>query len=326
MKHLLLHYYLTNRCNSKCVFCDIWKETPKLDAKEDDVIRNLYSARKAGCSFVDFTGGEPLLHRSLPLFLSEAKKIGFITSVTTNCILFKKRISELDNLIDLLHFSIDSDQSEHHNNLRGVNCYDDVIESIEISKKYRLFPDLLFTYNDKNINDINGIYDIARKNKLILILDPVFDPWKSDSISMATHNAAADFSRKSGVYLNRAHISLRVSGGNHIRKPYCKAVSSTIVILPDNSIALPCFHHRSNTIPINNDFNTIFNSEEYCKSRNNQGKYSFCEGCHINCYFDPSYMYMKNKLTLFSVLAKTRYAWTKYFIYRRSIRGLYAFK
>jgi len=153
MKHLLLHYYLTNRCNSKCVFCDIWKETPKLDAKEDDVIRNLYSARKAGCSFVDFTGGEPLLHRSLPLFLSEAKKIGFITSVTTNCILFKKRISELDNLIDLLHFSIDSDQSEHHNNLRGVNCYDDVIESIEISKKYRLFPDLLFTYNDKNINE-----------------------------------------------------------------------------------------------------------------------------------------------------------------------------
>ena len=34
---------------------------------------NLRDAKKAGCRFVDFTGGEPLLHPELPRFLSEPR-------------------------------------------------------------------------------------------------------------------------------------------------------------------------------------------------------------------------------------------------------------
>ena len=56
MRPLLLHYYITNRCNAKCRFCSIWSEKPKSDAKIDDVINNLRAARKAGCRFVDLIG------------------------------------------------------------------------------------------------------------------------------------------------------------------------------------------------------------------------------------------------------------------------------
>lgn len=322
MKPLLLHYYLTNRCNSKCTFCTIWQETPKVDANEDDVLRNLRDARKAGCSFVDFTGGEPLLHRNLPLFLAEAKKLGFITSVTTNCILFPTRVSELRGLIDLLHFSIDSDNSDQHNFLRGVDCYSEVIKSIELAIQNKLTPDLLFTYTDENIQNIEGVYKIARENRLMLILDPVFNPWSPDKLSMSTHQKAIVFSKRFGVYLNRAHLSLRAAGGNHIRDSLCKAVSTTLVILPDNSIALPCYHHRKNSISIKSDIFDIISSETYLDSKANQGRYSFCEGCHINCYFDPTFTYLMNKMTYYSLIAKLKYAWTKYVMYRHPFPGL----
>ncbi len=319
MKHTLLHYYITNRCNSKCIFCDIWHESKKYDAIAEDVFRNLYSAKKSGCSFVDFTGGEPLLHPELPAFLKEAKRTGFITSVTTNCLLFRKRAPELDNLIDLLHFSIDSSDASEHNRIRGVDCFSHVIDSINEAKKYRLVPDLLFTYTNENIDHADGVYTIAKNNRLMMILDPVFDPWSSDQLSLKTHQKALAFSRRSGVYLNTAHLSLRAQGGNHIREPLCRAMDSTIVILPDNTMALPCFHHRSSMLPVQGDIDIIFRSDEYKRHQLNQGKYTFCEGCHINCYFDPSYTYMMNSLTWQSIISKLRYTWTKHILYRRPI-------
>ena len=33
MRPLLLHYYVTNRCNSRCGFCSIWGQQPKLDVR-----------------------------------------------------------------------------------------------------------------------------------------------------------------------------------------------------------------------------------------------------------------------------------------------------
>ena len=316
MKPFLLHYYITNRCNSRCVFCSIWQETPKVDACTRDVLRNLKHAKDAGCRFVDFTGGEPLLHKDLPTFLYEAKKLGFITSITTNCLLFPSKAASLVGQIDLLHFSIDADSAELHNQMRGVASFSSVIESIDIALKHKLIPDLLFTYTDQNIDHIEKVYELAREKKLLLILDPVFDTSGPDKVHQTTHEKARVFSRRKGVYLNEAHHVLRRQGGNHIRKPLCRAVESTIVILPQNRIALPCFHHRSRTPDIGENLHDLLNAEERKGALAKQGKYSFCEGCHINCYFDPSYVLMRNQMFFRSMLAKISYSWRKYIVYR----------
>lgn len=317
MKPLLLHYYLTNRCNSRCTFCSIWQETPKLDAQKEDVLRNLFSARKAGCRFVDFTGGEPLLHCDLPELLSGAKKLGFITSVTTNCILFPKRAKELRGKIDLLHFSIDAGTAGLHDILHGIPSFDKVLESIDIALSQKMVPDLLFTYTDDNIDTFEGVYDLARKKNLILILDPLFNTKGGDILKSSTHQKALKYAEMKGVYLNKAHLKLRKMGGNHIRDPLCKAVESTIVVLPDNRLALPCYHHRIDSISINGNLKEMLSSKARMEAMEKQGKYSFCEKCHINCYFDPSYTYMRNSLFWQSMYSKFRYSWTKYLVYHR---------
>ncbi len=319
MKPLLLHYYITNRCNARCSFCDIWTQQPKRDADIVEVFRNLKDARAAGCRFVDFTGGEPLLHPDLPRFLSKAREIGFITSVTTNCLLFKKRGRELKGLIDLLHFSIDGGSAEVHDTIRGVKSFDAVIESIAYALSLGMYPDLLFTYTNDNIHDFPIVANIARKNRLIAILDPVFSLNGRDECSPDTHAWAKKYSRMHGVYLNRAHLKLRQRGGNDTKSPRCRAVSSTIVILPDNHLALPCFHHNRFETPIHPDLSSILSQDIRTKALDNQGRYSFCDNCHINCYFDPSFTAVADILNVLSLAAKIRYSWFKHVIYRRPL-------
>jgi MoaA/NifB/PqqE/SkfB family radical SAM enzyme len=317
MKPILLQYYITNRCNSRCVFCSIWKDQPKADAALSDARQNISGARRAGCRFVDFTGGEPLLHPHLDIFLKEAKQCGFITSITTNCILFKEQAHKLRGLVDLLHFSIDADNEVLHNEIRGVDSYKSVIESIPIALANELVPDLLFTYCDRTIDAFEGVYEIARKNKLMIILDPVFTPEGPDTVSGETHLKALVYAKRPGVYCNKAHISLRKLGGNHPSANYCRAVSTTIIVLPANHIALPCFHHTFSTIPIEGSLVDALKQSKRNEALMMQGKYPFCEGCHINCYFDPSYLSVRSILNIQSMSAKLSYAMTKYLFYKR---------
>ena len=73
-------------------------------ANPDNVFKNLADAKKLGVKFVDFTGGEPLLHPQLDLLLATAKKVGLRTSVTTNCLLYPQYAERIAGKIDFLHF------------------------------------------------------------------------------------------------------------------------------------------------------------------------------------------------------------------------------
>jgi MoaA/NifB/PqqE/SkfB family radical SAM enzyme len=315
-KPMLLHYFITNRCNAKCEFCSIWKETVKTDALTEQVFYNLYSAKQAGCRFVDFTGGEPLLHPQLPEFLKEAKRLKFITSVTTNCINFKSQAHKLAGTIDLLHFSLDADTKILHDTIRGAASYDAVLAAIPLAIEHNLAPDILFTYTNNNINAFIGVYALARRYNLMVILDPVFSLDGKDSATAETHAKAVTLSKLPGVYLNKAHLALRAKGGNNINKTFCKAVSSTLVILPDNTLALPCYHHAQEYCNLTESpLQTVIKSEQRLQAMQEQGHYLFCKGCHINCYFDPSFTFSQNPFFLKSIMAKLSYGYAKYLRY-----------
>ena len=86
---VLCNYYVTYRCNAKCSFCDIW-EKPSPYITLESVSSNLPALKKLGVKVIDFTGGEPLLHRQMPEILQMAKEMGFITTLTTNALLYPK--------------------------------------------------------------------------------------------------------------------------------------------------------------------------------------------------------------------------------------------
>lgn len=318
-KPTLLHYYVTDICNAKCEFCDIWENKDRHDVTLEQVKKNLWDARKAGAQFVDFTGGEPTLNPQLGDFLAESKRLGFITSVTTNTLLFKKRVASLAGKVDLLHFSLDADTAELHDKIRGIKSFDSTVEAIPVALEHGLIPDLLFTYTNENINHFMGVWELAREHKLMVILDPVFSMDSSEIVSEESHAIARGYAKLPGVYLNKAHHTLRKNGGNHTDNPRCRAVSSTIVIKSDNTLALPCYHKSNEQLPIDNNLGELLSSAERLQAQKDEGTLPFCEGCHINCYMDPSYLYKYDALYFESIQAKIRYGVRKYLLDRIKI-------
>jgi len=345
---ILLHYYITERCNCQCSFCSIWKSSsPAADAATDDVLTNLKNARQLGVRYVDFTGGEPLLHPQLHLLLRQAKRLGFKTTITTNTLLYPQLAESLKGLIDFLHFSLDSLDENQHNTMRGCQTYNSVMESIRIIQKLSEKADLLCTISEKNIHQLPQLVKFARSLRMMLIVNPVFSYSGSATIDPALLSDVDAFAAHPFVYVNKAFHRLRRRGGNQTGHPRCRVIDSTIVISPQNEIILPCFHcgfcriplaissnHRPAVINMappgwqqrisasmndhqarqhhRNPIKRFRESETFRLFKKMQGRFSFCSGCHINCYFDPSFVYQPDEYMLLSLQAKARYAFYKY--------------
>lgn len=295
---VLCNYYVTYRCNAKCGFCDIW-ERPSPYITLENFEENLKYLKKLGVKVIDLTGGEPLLHRDIDKLLQLAKDNGFITTLTTNCLLYPKWAERIKGLVDMLHFSLDSPNKQEHNKSRGVECFDHVMESIDIAKSLNERPDIIFTVFEENINQIEAVYnDICRARDLVLILNPVFDYNNVDTgnqLSESTLKELSKWGKKKKVYLNDGFISLRKDGGNHVQDPVCKAASSSIVISPENELVLPCYHLGTKSFKIEDNLYDLYNSEEVQKLVALEGRLPECEGCTINCYMQPSFAVEVNK-------------------------------
>lgn len=317
MKPILCNYYLTYRCNSRCTYCDIWQNEKLrgiVDAELSQAKKNIAQVRKAGIRFIDFTGGEPLLYQYLPEVLLFAKNCGLLTSVTTNGLLYEKRAAELKGLVNFLHFSLDALDAKLHNSLRASFSFDRMLRNIDIAKKLGERPDILFTVSDKNYMQIEKLWQFCRQKRLILIVNPVFGYGKMSDLNLECLNYLNRFKNKPNIYINRALHRFRQKGGNQINDPRCRAMSSTIVISPDNKLVVPCFHHATDSIAIQDEISTVLASSAYRSLKANEGKFSFCQGCSISCYLDPSFTFEFDIYAWLSILSKIKYTFEKYIL------------
>lgn len=312
---LLCNYYVTYRCNAFCEFCHFadhskFKSTP--DADFDDFKKNVMEMAKLGVKFIDLTGGEPLLNKNIHLMAEFAQSYKMQTSITTNALLYPKFAEKLKGHVNLLHFSLDSPDEEEHNKIRKVACYNKVFESIDIAKSLGEFPDILFTVTNETYHKLPRMHEIALKHDLILIVNPVFSYFGNPGL----FDEAMDFIEeyidgKSNIYMNNAFIKLRRDGGNRIDDPSCKAVSRVMVISPFNDIILPCYHFANKSLKIETTIADAMKTDEYKYYKQMEGKFHFCEGCTVNCYFEPSFAFPTNLYGVVSLTSKFKYSYNK---------------
>ncbi len=312
-KPVLCNYYLTYRCNASCSFCDIW-EKPSPYVNHNDVVANLLALKELGVKVIDFTGGEPLLHTGLPGFLEAAKARGFITTVTTNGLLYPKRASALQGLVDMLHFSLDAASAERHDKGRGIACFQKVIDSLDLALTLGERPDVLFTFSDENAEEAEVVYqEICRPRGLMLLLNPMFgyNDVGGEAVSVATMMRMERLAAKPLVYLNKGFTELRRNGGNQINNPTCRAGETTVVISPNNELVLPCYHAGLQTYAIEGNLAQLWASATVREERAKAGRLEVCQGCTINCYMQPS-MATKVDAYFWKALPSTlKYNWVK---------------
>jgi MoaA/NifB/PqqE/SkfB family radical SAM enzyme len=307
---VLCNYYLTYRCNATCSFCDIW-ERPSPYATVESVKANLKDLKKLGVRVIDFTGGEPLLHREIDVLLSLAKEMGFITTLTTNGLLYPKWAHRIRGLVDMLHFSLDSPVEEEHNKSRGVDCFRFVQESLNLAVEIGERPDVLFTVFKENMHHLPSMWEeYALKRGLVLILNPVFEYNQVNTGEMPDAEdlkILSAWGKKKNVFLNDAFIKLRQEGGNQISDPVCKALSTTIVISPENELVLPCYHLGIDSIPIENKLFDLYKSEKVQRIRGLEGRLPGCQGCTVNCYMQPSFTTNLNRFWWLAAPSSLKY-------------------
>jgi hypothetical protein len=116
---------------------------------------------------------------------------------------------------------------------------------------------------------------------------------------------------KLDIYLNDSYLKLRKNGGNDINKPLCKAVSRVIVISPDNEIILPCYHFGNKKVLIDKPIAEFRKSAELRAIKKMEGRYDFCQGCTVNCYFEPSFAFPTNRYAFAAIPSKIKYGYYK---------------
>jgi MoaA/NifB/PqqE/SkfB family radical SAM enzyme len=309
---LLLHYYITERCNSRCGFCDIWRQPAGAPARLADVVKNLQDAARLGVRFVDFTGGEPLLHPELPQMLRQAKAAKLRTTLSTNGLLYPERSAELAGLVDFLHFSLDAATAKDHDRLRGTPAFSRVLDSIDRARLIGEKPDILFTALPENLHHLPALAEFSKKTGLILIVNPVFSHLEKRELSPADRTFIEHFAHLPFVYVNRAFQLLREQGGNRVVAPRCRVVDAVLVVSPENELILPCYHFEQARISLSTGLDMVWASRAHLEQRAKQGRWPECDGCNLNCYFDPSFSYKIDRFFVSSMAAKIKYGWDKY--------------
>ncbi|MBK7908446.1 MAG: radical SAM protein [Gemmatimonadetes bacterium] len=118
---VLVTFEVTMRCNASCAFCDYWKTSPEMKAKE---LASFVDAAKAfDPMIVTFSGGEPLLRKDLEEIVDgvdRAIAYKWMTLITHGAMLTPERARSLWDA-GIGQFSVSLDYlDERHDRARGI--------------------------------------------------------------------------------------------------------------------------------------------------------------------------------------------------------------
>jgi MoaA/NifB/PqqE/SkfB family radical SAM enzyme len=117
-----------NRCNCRCVMCDIWKRETNDQIRVQDLDRHRASLINLGVRQVVLTGGEPLLHNDLAALCNFFREHRIQLTLLTTGLLLHKRADEVATLFDDVILSLDGPQ-EIHDAIRRISGAYNLIHS-----------------------------------------------------------------------------------------------------------------------------------------------------------------------------------------------------
>jgi len=126
---------LLNTCNCKCQMCSVWKRNPE-EFELDKLTNILETLKSKGYDKIVFTGGEPTIYSRFDELNKFIKEKGFSFGLISNGSVIKDRWQSLFSFKepDFIIFSLDSFESEYHDNNRGIlGLHKKVVEAIDFT-------------------------------------------------------------------------------------------------------------------------------------------------------------------------------------------------
>jgi MoaA/NifB/PqqE/SkfB family radical SAM enzyme len=115
-----------NRCNCRCIMCDIWKLTDAQEISAAELERHLADIERLGVEWVVFTGGEPLMHSDLFRLSAMLRVRGIRTTILSTGLLLERNAARIVAGADEVIVSLDGPAKIHDEIRRVPGAFDNL--------------------------------------------------------------------------------------------------------------------------------------------------------------------------------------------------------
>ena len=291
-----------NRCNCRCVMCDIWRIRQVREITPRDLEPHLTSLRELNVKWIVFSGGEPLMHSDISSLSRVCRAEGVRVTLLTAGLTLEKRADIVAASIDDLIVSIDG-PPDIHDKIRGVpGAYRRLQRGIEALRQLRAEMPIhgRCTIQKGNFGELRNTVHAARALNLnsisFLAVDTTsnafnrpggWSPGHQATVALNTTEVAvleSEIEALISEYENEIESGFVVENAEKLRRvplrfrsrlgqvpamaPRCNAPWVSAVVESDGTVR-PCFFHR----PIGNihehPLADVVNSDEALNFRRN---------------------------------------------------------
>jgi MoaA/NifB/PqqE/SkfB family radical SAM enzyme len=206
---LAVRWQLTNKCVSKCMYCDIWN-IPMRELSLKDMRPILDEMGVLGVQAISFSGGEPMLRQDIGEIFEYTKRKGISTEMNSTGVNIPENIEKLKNL-DFLKISLDGPE-EINDLLRGKGSYGVAIEAAEAAKTNKIRFIFTTTLTKYNLNSIDFLISLSGKYNTLVAFQPFKDLFKVEKASAHLYPQAEEFKKAVSKL-----IAIKKSGNTHLR-------------------------------------------------------------------------------------------------------------
>lgn len=276
--------YTTDRCNSKCKTCHIWKKQPKIDIPIEIFEKILKDGATKGVTF-RITGGEFLLHPKYKEILSLANKYNIDYQLFSNGFLADRLIETIHQFkVKELAMSCDG-IGQKYKEIRGIDNFKNIVKIIDklkdetnITLNYTISP-----FNTKS--DLKQVIEFADTKRVKLVIgvfnnleyfdvniNQGFEAYNLDGISADCLLTSRYFENKYIELYNRW-----LKGEYDIP---CLNIRSQIAVYPNGEVHL-CEGRNIVLGDLNKEsLKNIWNSEKTIQLQKQNKK---CNACFLTC-------------------------------------------
>lgn len=296
---------LTDLCNSRCNFCDIWKIKPANEINISDIDR-IFKSLNTNLYWLSLSGGEVTLvkyyKQMIDSLVDNCKNIK-ILAFTTNALAINKALdyalyAKQKGLDVLVTISLDGDE-QTHDELRGIKgnykkCFDLYYKLKEnkincnfgitisdqnhefVLQKYLKYKSLIKAVTFVHNHGIFGINKDIKDNKILKSIEYIYRNYPTDKLEHIIEK----------IHLKIAILFLSSKREKNIIP--CDVINSSLHIMPNGDVK-PCMFMNSlgnlreqKIDQIINDKNTLLVKKQIKKNN--------CPKCWMNCYSPHSIM------------------------------------
>ena len=310
-----------NRCNCRCVMCDIWRIREVREITQRDLEPHLASLSALKVKWIVFSGGEPLMHSDLPSLCRFCRQQGIRLTLLTAGLLLDRHAESVAEWMDDVIVSIDG-PPEVHDRIRAVpGAYRKLQQGVDTLRRLRADMPVhgRCTVQKENYCDLRNTVQIAHElnlNSLSFLAADVTstafnrtERWpvgRQDGIALGVSEVDAlelevealidgyQADIESGFVVERPDKLRRLVlhfrahlGQTEAVAPRCNAPWVSSVIGADGTVR-PCFFHD----PIGNihdrSLADVLNSDEAIKFRQNLNVSSnpICRSCVCSLFLE----------------------------------------